>query len=1841
MKSFTCIMLAFAMLLGQFGSASTESTSPLSQAQQLLQERSYSLAARHFEQALSGSLSEEQRREALYGRAVCAFYLGEHEQARHLLEKLINENVVDRWHGLALWRLAAVLAQNGISESEATTITAQLKEADLVIREKAPEEYGGYLRSVISDIFPRWWPQNAAQKDFQIEFYRKVIAATKELADVAELHRRLANFKYSHEPAGESRYLRDLRNIVAEFPQTVAARQAQVAVAQHFIQKNDLKAGLEEWKQVTRLWPRTPEAREAERAIADIVREFVDVELDASYAPGQPIRVELVGRNVSECRIEFFRVDPIQLVIDLSESVQLARLVRAKKAVVERKIHFPKRDDYRATTTSLLIDTATADVKLTPGVYVVRCSSKEAQAHRLTVIGNLALLATSSGTTAYFWLVSADSGKPRSGARITVCANARLGKRPQRGIIVGGSNELITELITDENGFAQCEFERNVDSLRFAAVAQDGDEWAIVAPQYATFWREEAQTKCYAYTDRPAYRPGDTVGWRAIIRDIAKGQYALPTDSHWKITVFDPRGSQMGQDECKLSEFGSIAGTWTLPKNAPLGVWRIEIANDRGRHVGQATFRVEEYKKPEFEVSVSTAEKLVRWGATVPVRLQAKYLFGAPVAGASVHYTITAQPQWWFPTPQFPFTKYDWFEEQRLTDPPSYHYYRESRRVAEGDTLTDSEGRCEFSFLAAIPNVSEQELDRRFYNFTVTVTVTDSTRRAVNGTKAIPVGTRALRINVTPSQRISAPGDLVKFAISVQNLAGEPVAAHGEIAIEKLVWDPVAEKDIPTTLAKEKLSITSEPETVYEWRIPKDFSGRLRVLYLAEDPFGGTTENWCIVDVGDSTTKDLGIRYQGITVHTDKDIYEIGEKARVLILSEHPDCYAWVWVDSGSGLIDKQIISLRYRSTFLELPITEQFVPNVSFRIVAVRDYQVYHAQTDFSVPPARQILTTVITADKESYRPREEGTLLLTARSWDGKPVKGEFSLTVYDKAIEYIQKNPRQDIRKFFYSSKRAIPFSLENSLVAAGRYHDTVPPPGPYDYDQMAIGRAKERGFVEARDIMYSVRSAAVVPSAAPQALKAAADNLAVQSELAEGGEPPELTVRTDFRDSILWIPHVVTDADGTARVNIMFPDSLTTWQIEAVGIDEKQRVGESSTTTLVQKSLSVRLALPRFLVERDTATISAIARNDSDDTKAVTLRLEASGDVSWDDKAGEKLTTSFTLSPRSEKRIDRLVKAQQACSAIFRAAVWSSDDSDACETTIPVIIHGMDKSLFRVGSTTDVSTGSRYVVRSSGRVVITDEIVVPAERVKESSLLRLQISPSLAVQLRQALPYLVDYPYGCVEQTMSRFLPAAIVAKTYQDLGIPHDEFLEKKLPDVIRSGIERLRDFQRPDGSWGWWKSSPADDYMTAHVMFGLSLAREADYAIPAEVFDRGLRYLEHAAASAAKGEHSSLPKQDYFGQRNLHALTYQCLVLALNKRPCEEALNLLWQQRDRLAPVGLAMLGRALWLADQKERAETVQRNLMNFAVAVDENDTLYWESREGHRWYWWWHDRVEATCFAMMALLDIRPDSPELDRAVKWLVLNRRGAKWRSTKDTGLAVMALSQYLKKRKSDAADARVTVTLADMPPCEFRVTKENFFNFSPEIVLEGKRVPSGRIPVKIEVVGDVTITYSLSASYFSLEEPITSASHELVVERRYERLKGSKKQPDGRIVDEWAVLREGDELRSGDRIRVTLQVRAFNDYEYLVFEDPKPAGCESVEVQSGWSCNGVCGYREYRDQQVTSFISHLPQGSHMIQYELRAETPGRFHTLPARGYAMYCPEVCGNSDEVIMTVLDKK
>jgi uncharacterized protein YfaS (alpha-2-macroglobulin family) len=589
--------------------------------------------------------------------------------------------------------------------------------------------------------------------------------------------------------------------------------------------------------------------------------------------------------------------------------------------------------------------------------------------------------------------------------------------------------------------------------------------------------------------------------------------------------------------------------------------------------------------------------------------------------------------------------------------------------------------------------------------------------------------------------------------------------------------------------------------------------------------------------------------------------------------------------------------------------------------------------------------------------------------------------------------------------------------------------------------------------------------------------------------------------------------------------------------------------------------------------------------------------------------------------------------------------------------------------------------------------------------------------MATTMLDALPYLIDYPYGCTEQTMSRFLPAAITAKTLRDLGMKPETAMErvfggiepdtalathpkgqrdlKELDRITKAGLDRLYNFQHADGGWGWWKDGDSDHYMTAYVLWGLSLARQAGIEVKSGVAERAASYLDKELVE----EEANYDNQAWM----LHALA----VYHTGNGPVQngtagvppaaspdtqfqaKAFNNLFTNRDRLNAYTRALLALAAHYFGYAPQAKTLVENLEN-GVKIDTKPdtsivqqgvqtsdpsviaTAHWgEDQISWRWS---EGGVEATSFALRALLTIDPQNRLVEPVTNWLVKNRRGAQWSNTRDTAIVVLTLNDYLKKSGELQSNmsyellvngnsvATKTLAAADAlaAPTKFEVSREFIRDGANDITIR-------------RTSGTGALYFSAQAQFFSLEEPIRPAGNEIFVRRQYFKLVNHATLLKG-FVSERLPLNDGDTVKSGERVETVITIEAKNNYEYLLFEDLKPGGLEAVQLRSGenlyvkelksgalartgsavpgsrlalmnyTSATDFTGrtrwvYQELRDRKVAMFIDHLPEGVWQLSYEMRAESPGSFHALPVLGHAMYVPEIRTNGAEVRIKVVD--
>ena len=497
--------------------------------------------------------------------------------------------------------------------------------------------------------------------------------------------------------------------------------------------------------------------------------------------------------------------------------------------------------------------------------------------------------------------------------------------------------------------------------------------------------------------------------------------------------------------------------------------------------------------------------------------------------------------------------------------------------------------------------------------------------------------------------------------------------------------------------------------------------------------------------------------------------------------------------------------------------------------------------------------------------------------------------------------------------------------------------------------------------------------------------------------------------------------------------------------------------------------------------------------------------------------------------------------------------------------------------------------------------------------------------------------------------------------------------------MTHAGLERLYDFQHGDGGWGWWKEGTSDAYMTAYVVWGLSLARDAGLDVRAGVLERGAQYLRLEIVQAERDVD--------LAAWMLHALAAQS-GKALDDAHARAAFDTLWTKKDALSAYGRALFALAAQRTGRKSEARTLVENLANGAQwdtpdvsRIDPNasgaheatqKTAHWG--EQHHWWRWSAGGVEATAFALRALVAIDPKNELVLPVTNWLIQNRRGAQWSNTRDTAIVVLALDDYLAASGEIAREVEYELTVngrkvahTKLGPADM-LTAPNEFELAPADVKDG----ANEI-VLTRLTGEGPLYLSARARFFSLEEPVPARGNELFVKRQYFKLVGRPTLLKGYVYDE-VPLADGGLVASGERIDVVLTLEGKNDFEYVLIEDLKPAGLEAAQTKSGESMSmrelksGEVAHRfatsgapalvpdpadaarytgrqtavheELRDRQVALFVDKLPQGVWEARYELRAEVPGRFHALPALGHAMYVPEIRGNSDEMRITVEDR-
>jgi uncharacterized protein YfaS (alpha-2-macroglobulin family) len=1686
---------------------------------------------------------------------------------------------------------------------------------------------------------------------------------------------------------------------------------------------------LSEYKEgETRFW------EEARNAVDRIIKPSVSVVVSNVFLPDSEVEFALQWRNVKS-------IDLTLSAIDLTNDARLNTTgdwldtIAEPKSGILRTWKKETEDNGDHEPGSARIRIAP---KLPPGAYLLQANGPGNKERALVLVTDATVVVRNEASKTVVYACSALTGAPLANARV------RLWERHDQN---GHSVSHSFDAITNADGLAEVGLDRSQYMNLFVAVAQGSGRQAFVEMWKGTTYGSRGQWKIYAYTDRPAYRPDETANWKFTARRFDEQTPTNPAGATIQYTITDPRGTKVAGGPVTLNAFGSAWGSLPLTSAMPLGVYRITF-HDGNDTIGAAElFRLEEYKLPEFKVDVHTPEengkkKLFRLGDTIEATVDASYYYGGPVANAKVEAVIYSQPYthwWWRPR------DYSWYYPDAVE--PSY--YGNGQIIKREELTTDANGH-------AVIHLPTQR-DGNEVQYRIEARVTDASRREITGSGTIRVTKQRYSVYAEPQHYVYRPNQKATVSFKAIDANDNPVHTNGTVTITRDWWDeswidpqgrevrgaeldrlragmrifPPKPRDpcgwqlksrgykheeVTTTKVETdadgdaEVTFTPNRDGYYRvtWTSPDRDPSKPNAPMAQRDVVTAETTIWAV----SHDVQDIGYRHDGVEIIVDKSAFRVGQTAPVMIVTPSSNRWVLFSVDAES-ILDYRLVHVEGTVKLIEIPIEEKHVPNVYLNAASVADLQLSVDQKEIIVPPLKNAVDVSVKSDREQYQPREEGTLTVTTRDADGKPVSAEVGLGLVDDSVYAIQSDFAGDPRQFFFGTKRYAniqtvasvqerpyaKFVIEDGkVIDERRLEETVEERKKDEIDRFGQGVVwgVEGGALSRSmaDRPVPVAEMITVTAASPAMMKSAPPPPQSPKPLVGGGAAAEapVQVRSDFRSTIFWQPGLKTDANGLATIKITYPDSLTTWRATARAATAANQFGMATSTTRTKKPLIVRLEGPRFFVVGDRVTISAVIDNNTDAVMHVRPSLTAGG-LELEEPSKE---TPVDVPANGETRVDWRVVVAHAGTAKLNVTGRGEQYADAMEKSFPIYEHGIDKLIAKSGR----MRGEEALIR----------LDLPAERRAGSTDVTIQVTPSLAVTMLDALPYLIDYPYGCTEQTMSRFLPAAIVARTLRGIGAdpadiagrmfggiesstadathPHGKHDLGELDGITAAGMKRLYDFQHGDGGWGWWKEGDSDPYMTAYVIWGFAVARDGGLSVHTQAVDRAAGWLDVKLVNYE----GNYEEQSWM----LHALAAwrrtQKTAAAPNALETK-ALDNVWTHRDKLTAYGRALLALAAHDFGNTERADVLVRNLEN-GVRIDRapDDSVIIHGANGRtagsaetmataHWgqdasWWRWSDGpVESTSFALMALTEIDPKNALIEPATNWLIKNRRGAQWNNTRDTAITILALDEYLHASGELSSAASYEISANGTPIATQTVTPSAILRAPSRWTIPASAVRDGINEIRIHRSNSIgsgtgSLYFAAEARFFSLEEPIKAAGNELFVRREYYHLVGHPTLLKGQIYDR-VPLRDGETLASGERVEVVVTVETKNDYEYLLFEDLKPAGLEAVEIRSGEGLfarelkSGAVTrkfveskttppsvqrktsvdstgrtewlYRELRDRKVAMFASRLPQGVWEIRYTLRAEVPGSFHALPLMGQAMYVPEIRANSDEVRVEV----
>ena len=1421
--------------------------------------------------------------------------------------------------------------------------------------------------------------------------------------------------------------------------------------------------------------------------------------------------------------------------------------------------------------------------QLEPGVYLLQVEVPRTDYPQWLALGvvrtNLTVIR--GPDEALIWATDMNSADPVADLTVTLYD-------------AGGS--VLAEGQTDADGVFRTPVDLERGDALFYAVAEGAGGYGVWMSWSEPYSPDQA---AYLYTDRPIYRPGQTVYFRGALRDRDDMTYTRPAVESVHVMVSANWGAQiLYEADLPVTEFGTFDGELDLPEDAPLGQATIDVSAN-GRSWTQLGFTIAEFRVPEYKVEVTPDYASIVQGDPLKAVAAASYYFGGPVSNAGLSWTAFGEMA------SFNYTGPGRYS---FTDPDEDYF-----------GWVDLDGGYEPTNAAGqviIDLARTQAPAIRPMTITVEAEVVDESGQYIAGRTTVLAHPANVYVGLRTDRNFGREGQPVTVDLIAVTPDSAPIGGQEiDLTIVEKRWEriPVEGQFGQYTWTQREIEVqTTEVVTGADGTARFTFTppnaGIFQVRAQTRDERERVNRSAVTIWVTGQRSVWWGEPSSQIDLIADKETYQVGDTAQILVpipFSGESHVLATIERD---GVQAYEVLRVEGSTLVYELPITEDHAPTIHFGVVLVKGVDEESANPSFrtgaislNVEPAHKRLSITVTPSTTLAQPGATVTFDVKTVDPRGEPVSAEVGLTLTDQAILALMPPNSSTLEQAFYGPQ---PDNVYTTVALEALL------------DTMTDELLKEQRLRDAANEM---------PAPMPTATaNFAMDGMVFEAAAAPGegtpAEAPEVEIREDFQQTPLWAPRVVTDQTGSATVSVTLPDNLTTWHLDARGLTADTLVGDAVLDVVSTLPLLTRPVTPRFFVVGDRVTLASVINNNTDEAQTVQATLEAEGVTLESD-----VTQTVTIEAGARARVEwvAVVEDVPAVDLTFYAV----GEDGAQDATKPTLATGPDGTIPVYRYTAPDTVGTGGVIREPG--ARTEAISLPPRLDVDQGELTIQVDPSLAATTIDALDYLKHFEHQCIEQTVSRFLPNIMTYRALKELGI-EDPALEANLRDVLTLALDRLAAAQNVDGGWGWFTGMESNPYVTAYAALGLIEARDAGFDVSADMIGRALNFV--------RGNFIRPTIDTPVWQLNRQA--FYLYVFARNGEPVLPELDALLAQRLEMDYWARSFMLMAYHQLDPDNGAVAQLVSDLQTAAIVSATGA-HWEEDELD---WWnWSSDTRSTAIALAALTRVAPDYDLLPNVVRWLMVAREGDHWRTTQETAWAVMAFTDWMKASGELEGDYDYAVTLNRELLAEGTVT--------PESVREGRtlrvavadllRDEANRLTF-VRGEGEGVLYYTAHLGLRLLASEAEAISRGISVSREF----FIEDDPTTPVT----------QAQVGDVITVRVTMTLSQDIYYFVLEDPIPAGTEPVDTSLlttsqtnepptirpdhdpkwywGW---WLFDHTEMRDEQVNLYADFLPRGTYVYTYQVRASVPGEFQTMPSHGYAFYFPEVFGRGDGTLFTV----